>query len=214
MKNIDTMILFFCIHKCFDPEEMLDSMPKLQSKSPTPQTESQYIPTQIKTVNSPTLPMKECRKGAKYLKCNAKSRANPTQMCPCLQTINQRWEHSKNTCTTPLKGLNPLKKQPYSARWKSQIWRKKQKPNKNRPKPDDKKASRKKAQGGEGERKKSEIFDNANPPAPSNPMHQNRRIPYTNAYQRISTNAETRHNAGLQYGQHKRERPVREWGVK
>ncbi|KAJ5270168.1 hypothetical protein N7505_005926 [Penicillium chrysogenum] len=102
---------------CFDPEEMLDSMPKLQSKSPTPQTESQYIPTQIKT-------------------------------------------------------------------------------------------------GGEGERKKSEIFDNANPPAPSNPMHQNRRIPYTNAYQRISTNAETRHNAGLQYGQHKRERPVREWGVK
>jgi hypothetical protein len=25
---------------------------------------------------------------------------------------------------TPLKGLNPLKKQPYSARWKSQIWRK------------------------------------------------------------------------------------------
>ncbi|KAJ5251273.1 hypothetical protein N7489_001683 [Penicillium chrysogenum] len=112
-----TMILFFCIHKCFDPEEMLDSMPKLQSKSPTPQTESQYIPTQIKT-------------------------------------------------------------------------------------------------GGEGERKKSEIFDNANPPAPSNPMHQNRRIPYTNAYQRISTNAETRHNAGLQYGQHKRERPVREWGVK
>jgi hypothetical protein len=125
MKNIDTIILFFfCIHKCFDPEEMLDSMPKLQSKSPTPQTESQYIPTQIKTVNSPTLPMKECRKGAKYLKCNAKSRANPTQMCPCLQTINQRWEHSKNTCTTPLKGLNPLKKQPYSARWKSQIWRK------------------------------------------------------------------------------------------
>ena len=91
---------------------------------------------------------------------------------------------------------------------------KKQKPNKIRPKPDDKKASRKKAQGGEGERKKSEIFDNANPPAPSNPMHQNRRIPYTNAYQRISTNAETRHNAGLQYGQHKRERPVREWGVK
>ncbi|KAJ5829777.1 uncharacterized protein N7525_008030 [Penicillium rubens] len=150
-----TMIFFFCIHKCFDPEEMLDSMPKLQSKSPTPQTESQYIPTQIKTVNSPTLPMKECRKGAKYLKCNAKSRANPTQM-----------------------------------------------------------SSRKKAQGGEGERKKSEIFDNANPPAPSNPMHQNRRIPYTNAYQRISTNAETRHNAGLQYGQHKRERPVREWGVK
>ena len=44
MKNIDTMIFFFCIHKCFDPEEMLDSMPKLQSKSPTPQTESQYIP--------------------------------------------------------------------------------------------------------------------------------------------------------------------------
>ncbi|KAJ5365985.1 hypothetical protein N7517_008871 [Penicillium concentricum] len=101
---------------CFDPEEILDSMPKLQSKSPTPQTESQYIP-QIKT-------------------------------------------------------------------------------------------------GGEGEKKKSEIFDNANPPAPSNPMHQNRRIPYTNAYQRISTNAETRHNAGLQYGQHKCERPVREWGVK
>ncbi|KAJ5165637.1 uncharacterized protein N7500_007467 [Penicillium coprophilum] len=102
--------------RCFDPEEILDSMPKLQSKSPTPQTESQYIP-QIKT-------------------------------------------------------------------------------------------------GGEGEKKKSEIFDNANPPAPSNPMHQNRRIPYTNAYQRISTSAETRHNAGLQYGQHKCERPVREWGVK
>ncbi|KAJ5602367.1 hypothetical protein N7537_005323 [Penicillium hordei] len=101
---------------CFDPEEIL-AMPKLQSKSPTPQTESQYIPTQIKT-------------------------------------------------------------------------------------------------GGEGERKKSEIFDNANPPAPSNPMHQNRRIPYTNAYQRISTNAETRHNAGLQYGQHKCERPIRVWGVK
>lgn len=91
---------------------------------------------------------------------------------------------------------------------------KKKHKNKNRPKPNDKKASRKKAQGGEGERKKSEIFDNANPPAPSNPMHQNRRIPYTNAYQRISTNAETRHNAGLQYGQHKCERPVREWGVK
>ncbi|KAJ5795301.1 hypothetical protein N7457_001900 [Penicillium paradoxum] len=68
--------------------------------------------------------------------------------------------------------------------------------------------------GRRGEKKKSESFDNANPPAPSNPMHQNRRIPYTNAYQRISTNAETRHNAGLQYGQHKCERPVREWGVK
>lgn len=94
---------------------------------------------------------------------------------------------------------------------KTQTQKQKQK---NRPKPNDKKASRKKAQGGEGERKKSEIFDNANPPAPSNPMHQNRRIPYTNAYQRISTNAETRHNAGLQYGQHKCERPVREWGVK
>lgn len=49
----------------------------------------------------------------------------------------------------------------------------------------------------------------ANPPTPSNPMHQNRRIPYTNAYQRISTNAETRHNAGLQYGQHKCECPVK-----
>ncbi|KGO63603.1 hypothetical protein PITC_049850 [Penicillium italicum] len=52
-----------------------------------------------------------------------------------------------------------------------------------------KKHHAKKSQDGEGERKKSEIFDNANPPAPSNPMHQNRRIPYTNAYQRISTNA-------------------------
>ncbi|KAJ5469849.1 hypothetical protein N7530_007206 [Penicillium desertorum] len=76
------------------PEEMLDSMPKLQSKSPTPQTESQYIPTQIKT-------------------------------------------------------------------------------------------------GGEGERKKSKIFDNANPPAPSNPMHQNRRIPYTKC---VSTNINQRIN--------------------
>ncbi|KAJ5803770.1 uncharacterized protein N7518_000073 [Penicillium psychrosexuale] len=145
--------MIFLHSQCFDPEEILDSMPKLQNKSPTPQTESQYIPTQIKTVNSPTLPMtKECRKGAtKYLKCNAKSRANPTQM----------------------------------------------------------------SLGGEGERERNpKIFDNANPPAPSNPMHQNRRIPYTNAYQPISTNAETRHNAGLQYGQHKRERPVREWGMK
>ncbi|KAJ5197625.1 hypothetical protein N7449_008104 [Penicillium cf. viridicatum] len=141
--------MIFLHSQCFDPEEIL-AMPKLQSKSPTPQTESQYIPTQIKTVNSPTLPMtKECRKGAHKI--------------------------SKMQC------------------------QKQGKPN---------------ANGGEGERKKSEIFDNANPPAPSNPMHQNRRIPYTNAYQRISTNAETRHNAGLQYGQHKCERPVREWGVK
>ncbi|EKV11031.1 hypothetical protein PDIG_52840 [Penicillium digitatum PHI26] len=113
-----TSVKYGCTILCFDPKEIPSiPMPKLQSKSPTPQTESQYIPTQIKT-------------------------------------------------------------------------------------------------GGEGEKKKSEIFDNANPPAPSNPMHQNCRIPYTNAYQRISTNAETRHNAGLQYGQHKCERPVREWGVK
>jgi hypothetical protein len=62
---------------------------------------------------------------------------------------------------------------------------------KNRPKPNDKKASRKKAQGGEGERKKSKIFDNANPPAPSNPMHQNRRIPYTKC---VSTNINQRIN--------------------
>ena len=59
-----------------------------------------------------------------------------------------------------------------------------------------------KAQGGEAS-KRIRNLRHANPPTPSNPMHQNRRIPYTNAYQRISTNAETRHNAGLQYGQHK-----------
>lgn len=34
-------------------------------------------------------------------------------------------------------------------------------------------------------------------------MHRNRRIPYTNAYQRVSTSAYTCHNAGLQYGQRK-----------
>lgn len=108
-ENIDTMI--FLHSQCFDPEEILHSMPKLQNKSPTPQTESQYIPTQIKTVNSPTLPMtKECRKGAtKYLKCNAKSRANPTQMCPCLQTINQRWAgtfEKYNAPHTPIRALD------------------------------------------------------------------------------------------------------------
>ena len=47
----------------------------------------------------------------------------------------------------------------------------------------------------------------ANPPAPSNPMHRNRRIPYTNAYQRVSTSAYTCHSAGLQYGQRKCDRP-------
>lgn len=208
-------------------------MPKLQSKSPTPQTESQYIPTQIKTVNSPTLPMtKECRKGAhkiSKMQCQKQGKPNANVSMPA-DNKEMAGTFKKYMHHTPLGGLFPSRKitKPYSARWKSQIWRKKRtdpttrsenkgqhkNKKKNRPKPNDKKASRKKAQGGEGERKKSEIFDNANPPAPSNPMHQNRRIPYTNAYQRISTNAETRHNAGLQYGQHKCERPVREWGVK
>ncbi|KGO38207.1 hypothetical protein PEX2_071310 [Penicillium expansum] len=94
---------------------------------------------------------------------------------------------------------------------KRQKTKKKQKQTKN---PTIKKHHAKKHRAAKARERNPKIFDNANPPAPSNPMHQNRRIPYTNAYQRISTNAETRHNAGLQYGQHKCERPVREWGVK
>jgi hypothetical protein len=133
------------------------------------------------------------------------------QMCPCLQTINQgRGTEFKNTCTSR-RPRRKRQKQPYSARWNHKYG------TAPRPKNDIKTDQMKKemimktrqktstTQKHRAGRRAKEFRNlrHANPPTPSNPMHQNRRIPYTNAYQRTSTNAETRHNAGFQYGQHK-----------
>jgi hypothetical protein len=179
-------------------------------------------------VNSPTLAMTQRRKGTtKDLKCKAGRVRNPGSQCGLRSETDSRQRfHIKTKPTSRPKvpvaailckiiiikadqtidssrwnqgGAEPLNNQRDDERTKSREKIETRKRQRNHPT---------KSQDGEKMRENSKSSTRY-PPAPSNPMHRNHRIPYTNAYQRVSISAYTCHSAGLQYGQRKCDRPIR-----